>query len=284
MKLEVLISCMYQKDFSILEKINVHSDILIVNQCDENGYKEEIRNGYLCRMISTTKRGLSRSRNECLNNMNGDIGIICDDDIIYYDNYSEIILNAFKELKDADIIVFDMEFLNNNEDVSGMKKEIKNIKKITSNIKIRKSPSYKNYISSTIAFKKESLHKKNIWFNLNFGTGSQKYSNGEESLLMREAKRKGLKVYEYFSILGVQDHRMEESTWFKGYDEKYFYDKGALVKALYPYLYIIFKYYYLFKLYKVTNLSIFQILKYINQGIKGYNSNLSYKEFEAGVK
>lgn len=279
MKLEVLISCMHQKDFSILDKFNVHSDILIVNQCDENGYKEEIRNGYLCRMISTTKRGLSQSRNECLNNMNGDIGILCDDDIIYYDNYNKIILEAFTKLKDADIIIFDMDFVTNDNKLE-IKDNIKDTTKITPNIIARKSPSYKNYISSTIAFKKDSLQRKNIWFNLNFGTGSKKYSNGEESLVLRESKRKGLKVYEYFSILGVQDHRIEGSTWFKGYDERYFYDKGALVKALYPNMYFAFKYYYILRLYKESKLSIIQMLKYLNNGIKGYKDNLSYEEFK----
>lgn len=283
MKLEVLISCMYQKDFSILDRINVHSDILIVNQCDENSYKEEIRNGYLCRMINTTQRGLSKSRNECLNNMNGDIGIFCDDDIIYYNNYSKIILEAFQKLKMADIIVFDMEFLTEVNEIE-ITKNIKNIDKITPNIKIKKSPKYKCYISSTIAFRKESLKKKNIWFNLNFGTGSQKYSNGEESIIMVEAKRKGLVVYEYLSVLGVQDHRMEHSTWFRGYDERYFYDKGALVKALYPYLYFIFKYYYIMKLYKKIPFSLFKALKYLNKGIKGYRYNMSYEEFKIGEK
>lgn len=281
MKLEVLISCMNQKDFSILDNINVSSDILIVNQCNENGYKEEKRNGYLCRMINTTKRGLSQSRNECLNNMNGDIGIFCDDDIIYYKNYSKIILEAFKKLKVADIIIFDMEFITDFNDLEIIS-EIKNMDKLTKNISVRKSPSYKSYISSTIAFKKESITKKNIWFNINFGTGSKKYSNGEESLFLREAKRKGLRVYEYLAVLGRQDHRTQNSTWFKGFDEKYFYDKGALVKALYPRLYLIYKYYYILKLYKKSKLSIFRIVKSLNDGICGYKNNLSYDEFKLG--
>ena len=112
--------------------------------------------------------------------MNGDIGIICDDDIIYYDNYNEIILGAFQKLKDADLIVFDMDFITNDNNFE-IKDNIKDMVKITPNIQAKRSPSYKNYISSTIAFKKSSLKKKNIWFNLNFGTGSKKYSNGEET-------------------------------------------------------------------------------------------------------
>ena len=36
MKLEVLISCMNQIDSRIIEKTNINSDTLIINQCNEN--------------------------------------------------------------------------------------------------------------------------------------------------------------------------------------------------------------------------------------------------------
>ncbi len=263
MKLEILLSCMNQKDFSIIDNFNLRSDILIVNQCNENSYREEIRNGFLCRMINTTKRGLSQSRNECLNNMNGDIGIICDDDVKYYDNYTEIILNAFTKLRDADIITFDIDKINSRE---------KSLKKL----KIKKAPWYKNYSSVTIAFKKEALKKNNIWFNLNFGSGS-KYSSGEESLLLREANRKNMKIYEYPATIAKVDY--SHSTWFSGYDENFFYDKGALLKAGYPKSYYILKYYFVLKLRKKTNLSISEMVKNLNNGIKGYENNLSFEEF-----
>lgn len=263
MKLEVLLSCMNEENFSIIDRINLDSDILIVNQCHENSYLEEIRNGYNCRMIKTTKRGLSHSRNELLNNMNGDIGIFCDDDVIYFDNYKEIIEKAFNELKDADIVVFNTEMLNYKGPTR---------KPITI---IREAPKNKNYGSVRIAFKKESLYKKNMWFHINFGSGSR-YSSGEDSLLLREARKKNMKVYEYPMTIARVSY--EKSTWFDGYNEKYFYDKGAWVRAAYPKLYIFFKWYFL-KFYKNSPLSIFEILKYINQGIKGYHLNLGYKEY-----
>lgn len=51
-----------------------------------------------------------------------------------------------------------------------------------------------------IAFKLKSFQKNNIWFNVNFGTGSI-YGSGEESLMLREANKKGLKIYEYRLLL-----------------------------------------------------------------------------------
>ena len=34
MKLQVLVSCMHQQDYSLLEKMNIQTDAIIINQCD----------------------------------------------------------------------------------------------------------------------------------------------------------------------------------------------------------------------------------------------------------
>ena len=90
MRLEVLISCMHQKDASIIQRTNIQSDVLIVNQCNENREERfdfKNKKGELCiaRMIYTAERGLSRSRNMALRNAKGDICLICDDDEILED-------------------------------------------------------------------------------------------------------------------------------------------------------------------------------------------------------
>ena len=241
MKIEVLLSCMNQKDFSIIDGMNITTDVLIVNQCDENKYEERIKNGKKQRMIYTTQRGLSKSRNTLLNNMEGDIGIICDDDVIYEKNYEQIIKEAYFKLKDVDIIVFNInssrKFKNNLlEDNIGI--ETYRIKKI------KKTNSHRYFTSTRITFKKKSIIKKNIWFNLNFGAGSI-YTSGEESLFLREARKKKLKVFEYPRTIANVFH--ENSTWFQGYNEKFFFDKGAWLKEAYPLSYFIFKWYYILK-------------------------------------
>lgn len=262
MKLEVLLSCMNENNFEIVKKANIKTDVLIVNQCNINGYMEKKEQNKTYRMILSTKRGLSRSRNELLNNMNGDIGILCDDDVVYYDNYEDIILKAFNELKEADIIIFDTEMRNYN----GLPR-----KKIE---KVRKAPTYKNYGSVRIAFKKEIFYKNNLWFNLNFGAGS-KYSSGEESLLLREANKRKLKIYEYPAIIAQVDY--SSSSWFDGYNEKYFYDRGAWLKAAYPRSYFLLKWYFIVRFFNKCDLSIYEILKNLNNGIKGYKDSISFE-------
>lgn len=264
MKLEVLMSCMNQNNFDLTKKMNLTTDILIINQTNKNKYEERIVNGNMQRMISNDQKGLSKSRNELLLNMNGDIGILCDDDVEYVKDYETIILKAFKELKDADIIAFNIDRINS---------KITHRKLMT---KIRKAPRYKNYSSVQIAFKKEAFYKNNLFFNINFGAGG-KYSSGEEALLLRKANRKKLKIYEYPVIIANVDD--SNSSWFTGYDEKFFYDKGAWLKEAYPKTYFIFMWYFVFKFFYKYKISVYKILKNINNGIKGYKLNKSYEKF-----
>lgn len=267
MKLEVLMSCMNQSNFDLTEKMNLTTDILIVNQANKNKYEKRIVNGNIQRMISNTQKGLSKSRNELLLNMNGNIGIFCDDDVIYEKNYKEIILKAFKELKDADIIVFNINRINS---------KVTHRKLMT---KIQKAPKYRNYSSVQIAFKKEAFYKNNLFFNINFGAGS-KYSSGEEALILREANRKKLKIYEYPLVIATVDD--SNSSWFAGYDEKFFYDKGAWLKAAYPKTYFIFMWYFILKFVNKYNLNLSLIIKNISNGIRYYKNKISYTEFKNG--
>lgn len=254
MRIEVLISAMHQTNFDLIEKINIHSDALIINQCDRYNFSEKKMGQNIIRMISNTNRGLSRSRNEALLNATGDICILCDDDVRYKDNYVQIIKDAFNELADADIIIFDTIRYN----YSGTKKR----KALN---KIRRAPRNKYYGSVRMAFKLKSFYKNNIWFNVNFGAGSI-FSAGEESLMLKEARKKGLKIYEYPAIIATVDH--SDSSWFTGYNEKFFYDIGAWLAIAYPKLKHLIKFYYPISFKKHTKLSMNEIIHYINNGIR----------------
>ena len=67
--------------------------------------------------------------------------------------------------------------------------------------------------------------------NTLFGSGAM-YSCGEDTLFLKELIEKGLKLYK--SPIRIASVDMSDSTWFKGYNEKYFKDKGALIEAAYP--------------------------------------------------
>lgn len=271
MKVEVLISAMNQTDLSLIKKSNIHSDAIIINQCDINDFLETAMGDNVIKMISSRKRGLSRSRNEALLNATGDICLLCDDDVRYCDKYVEIIKSAFNEIPDADIIVFNTDMINYSS--SKKREPIK---------KIRRSPRHKNYGSVRMAFRLESFQKNNLWFNVNFGAGSI-YSSGEESLMLREANKKGLKIYEYPAVIASVDY--SNSTWFHGYNEKFFYDIGAWLEAAYPKMKHLLKYYYLITFNNQSVLTKKEIMYFINQGINSYSTLCGFTEKrEADIK
>ncbi|EHK2400590.1 glycosyltransferase family 2 protein [Clostridium perfringens] len=266
MNVEVLLSTMNNDDFKIVKKCNIHSDVLIINQCDLEKYEEKKYEFGCARIYSTKERGLSRSRNMALLNANADICILCDDDVVYVDNYVDIVKRAFEEVDDADVIVFNINRVNT---------KVRNQEKVFR--KIKKIPKHKTYGSVHIAFKKESIISKNISFNVLFGTGSGKYSMAEDSLFFRKIHENRLKAYVYPAV--IANVSFENSSWFKGYNEKYFYDIGAFLSEAYPKTKHILKWYYPIRLKKQTTLKINEILKYINQGFKGYKIKESYDEF-----
>ncbi|MFD2385757.1 hypothetical protein [Enterococcus rivorum] len=54
-------------------------------------------------------------------------------------------------------------------------------------------------------------------------------------MFITDVLRSGLKVYSVQDV--IADVYNDGSTWFNGYNEKYFEDKGTLFKALFPKLY-----------------------------------------------
>lgn len=263
LKVEVLLSCMNQEDFSLVDRCKIRTDAVIVNQHNNNSYAQTTLGERKIRMFSSTQRGLSRSRNYALSQAVGDICLLCDDDVTYVDNYEAVVIEAFRKLPQADVIVFNTNLVNAFEPRNPI-------------VKIRKAPRFKSYGSVRIAFRLNSVRHANVWFNVNFGAGS-KYSAGEEALWLMELRKKGLQVYEYPATICTVDY--SESTWFTGRNKKYFYDKGAFLAAGYPWLKGVFKYYFAFRLSNATDLSKNDILRWIMNGMRGYEASLSFDEY-----
>ena len=54
MTIELLISCMYQNDISIVTEDKLQCDVLVINQCNKDDYSESMVNGYRA-LVSTKK-------------------------------------------------------------------------------------------------------------------------------------------------------------------------------------------------------------------------------------
>lgn len=212
MNLETLVSTMNQKDNSLLEKMNIQSDAIIVNQCDKNEIKEFTYKGYRIKFMSFAERGVGLSRNNALMRASADISLFADDDIVYVDGYKEIVVNAFEENRQADVIVFNVPSTNPERPTYIIPKHSR-----------VRWYNCQRYGASKIAIRTEKLKYARIYFSLLFGGGA-KYSCGEDSLFIIDCIRKGLKVYANPSIIGYV--KQENSSWFSGYNDKYFIDQG----------------------------------------------------------
>jgi len=218
MKVQVLASVMNQSMEQIAEQMNLGSDAVIINQCDRLDYEEMEYKGHRVRFFSFPERGIGKSRNEAILRADRDICLFSDEDIVYEEGYEEAVCREFEQNPKADMILF-------NIDVEEARR--------TYHITDRKLVHWYNcgrYGAVSFAVRRDKLLASRVMFSLLFGGGA-KYSNGEDSLFLKEFMGKGYKVYTAPITIGREN--AGDSTWFKGYDKKFFHDRGVLYHALY---------------------------------------------------
>jgi hypothetical protein len=137
--------------------------------------------------------------------------------MVYCDDYAKVVEEAFKQIPDADVIVFNLV-----EDVPTryiIKKQTK--------------VNYLNYLrygTARVAVKLKSVKENAIYFNQCFGGGTE-HCHGEDNLFLTACLKNKLKIYavpQYIAKLTEE----RQSSWNKGYDEKYIRDQGHLYKAI----------------------------------------------------
>ncbi len=220
MTVQTLIPTMHQTDFSILDKMNIQTDAIVVNQCDTFSKDVFEHRGRQIEFYSLPERGIGQSRNFSLMRASGDIVLFADDDVRYYDGYEEMIIKAFEENPDADMIAFNLDFKG------GTRKRTK----IQKNKRIRWF-NCGRYGAPRMAVKLESARRHNLCFSLLFGGGAR-YSAGEDVIFANQAVKSGMHFYAVpITVAEIDD---STSTWFEGNNAKLFYDKGALFAAINP--------------------------------------------------
>jgi glycosyltransferase involved in cell wall biosynthesis len=259
MNVEVLVSTMYKDDLSIVDKMKIKTDALIINQNDREDTLEGNINGNRIRMLSYNERGLTKSRNRAINNSQGDICVIADDDLIYEDNYKKIIIDAYKKYPEASIIAFEVPSTNSTRPTSSLKEG-----RIDFLHTLRVS-------SFQITFKRNSMIDHSLFFNELFGAGS-KYTCGEEHIFLAEALKKGLEIRFVKKKIATVNHN--ESTWYNGFDENLFRTKGAMFYEMSRSLsYLLVLQFAIRKrnLYK-ENINVLQATKHMLFGLKEYKN------------
>lgn len=228
---------------NLIKKMNINSNYLIVNQTQNKNICIENNN-----VITKFEKGLSKSRNVAIEEAESDIILLADDDVIYNENYEEIILEAYKKYKKADVICFYVESKNEKRKTKRM---------FTGRVGFIKAMKI---VSFEISFRKKSIMENEIKFDERFGAGTE-LNRGEEQIFLYEALRKGLKII--FVNKKIAEVEQNESSWFSQYDEKFFEIQGKIFKRLSKRFYLILIMQYAIRKYPLykENISFFKALK-----------------------
>ncbi len=221
MTCEVLISALNADPDSLINGMNIDCDAVLVNQCDFNDYTTIEAQSGTVKIWSDTTRGVGVNRNKALSLSSGDIILFADDDIVYNDGLKETVLREFEAHPEADGI-----FFNLNVDVS-RRTFFNDSYGPVSKLNCGRYPTY------SLAVKRSRVKDAGVTFSTLFGGGA-KYSCGEDSLFIMNLLKADLKLYKTPTVIGSEQLRNGgESTWFKGYNEKFFFDRGVLYAFLY---------------------------------------------------
>lgn len=236
---QILIAAVNQEPTKLIKQMNIQSDAILVNQCDRYEVEsitvniagnqhgdEKLNTDKNCdvdksptlQVYHMAERGVGLSRNTALMRATGDICLFSDQDIIYEDGYEEAMLREFEQHPEADMIVFNI--------------QIGKERQTYHNAQWKKVHWYNcgRYGAVSFAIRREKLLESGVTFSLLFGGGA-KYSAGEDSLFIKQFMDKGYQVYASPVTIGREAEG--ESTWFEGYTEKFFFDRGVLYHFLY---------------------------------------------------
>lgn len=221
-RLQILVSSVNKDVHELPVKMNIETDAVIVNQIigRDGSSRDEVFevDGKKIRAFERLEKGVGLSRNTALAGADSELIHFGDDDIVYDRGYSDKIEKEFDAHPDADIILFNVKAQEGretywNEDFAPVTWK-----------------NYGRYPAYAIAARREKLVESGVKYSLLFGGGAP-YMNGEDSLFLHDCLKAGLKLFRTPVALGYEESG--ESTWFKGYTDKFFFDRGVLYAFLY---------------------------------------------------
>ena len=252
MKVEILMSCMHQKDAELVKKSNLTGHVVVINQCDAESYVEYPNKQGMIRMFSTKERGLTKSRNMAIRKSDADICMLCDDEEIFVSEYETKIREAYELLPQADVIIFKMENYPCPFPDKIMKLHF---------------PRTLNVSSWQISFRRERLKENGVAFDELLGAGTENGAE-EELKFLTDCEKANLQIY-YVPVV-IASVAQTESTWFDGFTETFFVNRGATTRYILGFwLASLYAVYYVLKKrekYK-ANLTMFQAFRAIFRGI-----------------
>ena len=214
MKLDILMACMHQSDDTLIRTSRITGNAVVINQCDREDYAEYPTEKGMARMYSTTQRGLTKSRNMAISKSHADVCLLCDDDEVFVEGYEQAILSAYEQLPQADVIIFKMvNFPTSFSD------EVQQLH----------FPKTMKVSSWQISFRRENLLRSGVHFDELLGAGT---GNGAEEELKFLTDCEKAKLQIFYVPVEIASVAQTESTWFAGFTEQFFYNRGATTRYI----------------------------------------------------
>ena len=259
MTYQLIVSTMHQQDDSLIKKMNIHSDAIIVNQADRVAYHETPVQDYTVKWFHFNERGIGLSRNSGMMRADADIIQFADDDMVFSETYRQDVLAEYEKHPEADVILFSNRCLNKDR----MPYQVNKFGRV------RRFEAVK-FGGARITARREKLLHNNVTFSLLFGGGAR-YAAGEDVTFVQDCIKAGLKVYK--SPVIVSTMAQDDSTWFTGFHKKYFVDKGALLAANFPFISRFGIYIQALKKCRSTEFSFKELLSFYREGAEQFRRN-----------
>lgn len=191
-------------------------------------------------------KGVAKNRNNALRyRVKGSICLLCDDDVIYFENAFDKILVTFKKYQELDFLTFKIKTFQGNDYKKYKIYEFKQNLKTLSNIGI-----------IDVAFREEAIEKYNLQFDERFGPGGH-YSIGEDFIFMTDAYKKGANIV--YKPLDIVQH--EDIGTGQILRDDIIFGRGAMFSRVFGYL------------------SFFLNLYFAMKNIKKYKSKYTFIEY-----
>ncbi len=253
--LEILIATMNRTSLDFLHTMFAKSGIndfkiLIINQTSENSLlHSELPN---VRVINSFEKGLSKSRNLAIKNAKGSVCMNVDDDVVFIEGFSEIIIAAYNEFK-YPIITFQT-----------LTTEGKPYWKYPKKAKAHNSYVSQKTLSIEISFNVAEILKKNLFFDERFGLGAQ-FEDAENFVFLTDAKKKG--IIPFFYPKAVTIHPPYSSSDDVAAD-RLLYAKAAIKTYAYKNLSYLWVFKFVFFIYRKKYIPFSEIPRKIKIGFK----------------
>lgn len=268
MDVQVLVATVDQADRRLPERMNIGVDALIGNQCDREGVEVSEYNGCAISWILSADRGVGRNRNRLLDKAGADICLFSDDDVTYADGVFDRVVEAFKQNPKADVIIFGMDMTRDGQ-------VIRKVRPPAGRLHTRNCLRYGTYC---VAVRRERIMDREICFSQWFGGGCT-YGAGEDSLFLLDCLRRGLRIYGSSVVLGTC--AKDSSSWFHGYNEKYYYDKGAWIAVAFPRSKHFIKWYFIWQGHRLCPQGKAYVRREIDRGMRGFKTKIPYTQRDA---